>query len=268
MNERELKHDYENIYKRHFAGESLLTISRDLGIHIQSIYAYFQRNKLTYNTNIQSRKEGYTVNDNYLDDIDSEDKAYFLGWMLSDGCITGNRIKLKLKSDDEYIITEMFSKFSDGYSIISDKNAKSFVLCSDRLAKNLKKLGCVENKTKIGFGLPDISNELFKHFVRGYFDGDGSIGNRSDRPNETQINICSPDKNFLLELQNRFKKLNIIAKVYTEIRKGKSLKRPSGKYSTDNVDMHRLTFNTHISKLKFFEFLYDDSSIKLRRGNF
>lgn len=265
MKERKLKHDYENIYKRHFNGESILNISRDLGIHIQSIYAYFQRNKLKYNTNIQSRKEGYIVNDNYLDDIDTENNAYFLGWMLSDGCVTGNRIKLKLKLDDEYIITEMFSKFSDGYKINSDKNSKHMEVSSDRLAQNLKKLGCVENKTKIGFGLPDIPDELFKHFVRAYFEGDGSIWFKTNKINKCQVNICSPDKFFLEQLKDKLLEYGIITTIYTEVRKGKSLKRPSGEYSTDNVNIHRIIFTTHTSKLKFYELIYTDCSIKLMR---
>lgn len=265
MYKRNLKYDYDKIYQRHFEGESLSNISKDLGIHIQTIYAYFQRNNLTYNKKIQLRKEGYTVNDNYLDNIDTEDKAYFLGWLLSDGSISDNRLTLKLKSDDEYIIKEMFGKFSSGYNITTYKNSKSMGVSSSKLIDSLKKLGCVENKTKMGFNLPIISDDLFRHFIRGYFDGDGSIGRRSARPNQTQINICSPDKIFLLELQNKFNEFNINTIFTTEVRKGKLLKRPNNEYSTNNMDMFRLIINTHKDRLKFYEFLYNDCSIKLIR---
>ena len=146
MYKRKLKHDYDIIYQRHLAGETILNISKDTGIHVQSIYAHFQKNKWVYNKNIQIRQAGYFVDDNYFDNIDNEDKAYFLGWLLSDGCISNNRIILKLKYNDEYIIKEMFDKFSGGYKISTDKNSRSMSLSSTKMICALKKLGCIESE--------------------------------------------------------------------------------------------------------------------------
>jgi hypothetical protein len=172
---------------------------------------------------------------------------------------------LKLKKEDEYIIVKMFSKFSNGYTVIIDKNSSSMSLSSTRLIHVLSKLGCVENKTDCGFNLPDMPMDLFRHFARGYFDGDGSVGIRASRPNQIQVYICSIDNNFLVQFQEKLIEFNILSSIYKEKRKNKSLKRPNGEYSTNNQDMYRLTFTTHKERLKFYEFIYYNSNIKLSR---
>lgn len=251
MNKKKnLKHDYDAIYQRHLAGETIANISKETGIHIQSIYSHFQKNNWNYNKNIPIRQNGYYVDDNYLNIIDNENKAYFLGWMLSDGSINGNRIKLKLKSDDEYIISKMFNEFSKGYKCGSDKNSMSIGVSSTKMVSDLAKYGCVENKTIIGFGLPELPKELFRHFVRGYFDGDGSVGKRSARPNQIQVSVCSIDESFLIQFQKKLKEFNIKSNVYKEKR---------------NTNMFRLVISTHDERLKFYEFIYNNCSIKLER---
>ncbi len=94
---RKIKHDYKKIVEYHNNGQSIMKISKELKISIGTIYNHFRRNKIPYNKEIPPRRVGYTVNDNYLDDIDTERKAYFLGWMFSDGYVNRNRITLKLE---------------------------------------------------------------------------------------------------------------------------------------------------------------------------
>ena len=264
---RKIKHNYEQIYQRHLAGESLIKISKDTGIHIQCFYSHFRKMNWKYNKDIQPRHEGYFVNDNYLKKVDTEDKAYFLGWMLSDGYINGNRLFLKLKSTDESTIAKMFSKFSKGFSMYDNKlkTSKSMSISSNKMVDSLKKLGCVENKTKVGFSVPSIPDNLFRHFVRGYFDGDGSIGKRSARPNQVQVYICSINKTFLEQLQNKLLEFNIESSIQFEKRNGKTYKLPDNKITYDAIDMYKLCILTHKDRLKFYEFLYNDCSIKLER---
>ena len=264
---RKIKHNYDEIQKRHRNGESLSKISKDLGIHIQCIYSHFQKMKWEYNRDINYRHKGYYVDDDYLKVVDTEDKAYFLGWMLSDGTVFENRIALKLKKADIEIVKEIFSKFSSGYSISINKakTAKGIIVSSNKLIEDLKKLGCIRNKTKIGFDVPNISKKLFRHFIRGYFDGDGSISKRSVRPKQMQVYICSPNKTFLEQLQTKLLEFNINSFVNTEKRKGKLSKVPSGKMCINNMDMYTLRFSSHKERMRFYEFLYKDCSIKLER---
>lgn len=262
---RKVKHNYKELYQRHLDGESIKRISESTGVHVQCMYSYFRKNKWKYNKDIVPRQKGYTVNDSYLDEMNSEDKAYFLGWMLSDGYIQKNKIYLKLKKPDSYIIEEMFSKFSKGYKLLKEKEARGKSVSSTKITNKLRKYGCVENKTVKGFKLPILPKELYRHFIRGYFDGDGSISIRTERKKQVIVSICSIDLLFLEQLKNKLKEFNINSSIYKEKRKGRKMKLPGNICSIGNYDMYRIVIGSHKDRLKFYEFLYKNCSIKLER---
>ena len=85
------------------------------------------------------------------------------------------------------------------------------------------------------------------------------------RKNQIFVNICSIDKSFLEQLKNKLLEYNINSTIYKEKRKGKSLKLPNGNYTTNGIDMYRLLITSHVDRLRFYEFLYKDCSIKLER---
>ena len=113
----------------------------------------------------------------------TQNYAYFLGWMYSDGCITSDKrcnsktVKIKIKSSDE----EVFTHFSDitnwkkGYL----NNGKYVCLSKTNLelATNLINLGVLERKSyenKYNLKLPKLDDNLMPFFIRGFFDGDGT----------------------------------------------------------------------------------------------
>lgn len=264
---RKIKHNYLVIQEEHKKGFSLKFLSKKYNIPLQSIYSHFQNKKISYNKDIVPRRKGYTVNDNYFDIIDTEEKAYLLGWMFSDGNVYKDRFSLKLKKEDGYMIEKLYSLFSNNYKLSENtkKTSLSKIISSKQITNKLKELGCIENKTLNGFSIPKISEHLFRHYLRGYFDGDGTISIRSDRPNQRQISICSIDKQFLEQLKNKLLEMNINTNISEEIRAGKSLKTPEGKILTNCKNMYRLCILTHKDRLKFYEFLYKNCSIKLER---
>ena len=137
--------------------------------------------------NIEARKPNetsrkYLLNENYFDIIDSFDKAYFLGLLMADGYNNEKRgaVTLILKEDDRLIL-ERFSSYLDTEKpVIRVKNKDGsytcrMEICSRNISEKLSKLGCGQAKTfKLKF--PDYLNkDLVRHFIRGYFDGDGCI---------------------------------------------------------------------------------------------
>lgn len=143
-----------------------------------------------HNIHIRSHRESrltYEYNENYFNAIDTPDKAYWLGFIYADGFITkrthGNPvfgITLAEKEPLEKINKCMNSNKPIGeYKKINSYSNKSIeyklAFCSPQLTSDLEKWGCVENKTfKLKF--PDfLDKSLIPHFVRGYFDGDGSV---------------------------------------------------------------------------------------------
>ena len=47
------------------------------------------------------------INYQFFEKIDSEEKAYFLGFIYSDGCVQSNSVTLKLQKKDIIILEKM-----------------------------------------------------------------------------------------------------------------------------------------------------------------
>lgn len=156
-------------------------------------------------------KRKYNIDDNYFEKIDTEQKAYILGLMYADGCVYSDNnqskwAKIDLKSDDKYILEQIAKEMNNEcpirthiydrkeYFSHQDKtyefvhNMSRLQMRSDKIVNDLIKLGCQPRKTfEIKFPSNDIVPEkLLSHFVRGYFDGDGSIS-YSERKSTSKI---------------------------------------------------------------------------------
>lgn len=131
-----------------------------------------------------SRK--YKLNEHYFDIIDTEEKAYILGFIYADGnnMTKINRIAISLNSKDIDILKKisyiLYNK--EIISIYNRTTAKgniyeycSLVVFSKHMSKQLYKLGVVDRKSKV-LKFPDfLDKNLYKHFIRGMIDGDGWI---------------------------------------------------------------------------------------------
>lgn len=133
-------------------------------------------------------RQKYPINETIFDSIDTEEKAYWLGFLYADGCVFGNHVSLGLaESDADHV--KRFSNFISGcdrtkifiYDTSKEqhKNRQNRVYISvsnKHMANALTKIGCIPNKTLVLQFPSWLPNNLLSHFIRGYFDGDGSIG--------------------------------------------------------------------------------------------
>lgn len=131
-------------------------------------------------------KLDYTLNEHYFDYIDTEEKAYWLGFLFADGAVNNNTIYFG-QSEDRIEIVKKFAEALDltkSIKISVPKKGKrfySYQFTSKILANRLKELGCFPNKSLIlKFNENIVDNQFMNSFIRGYFDGDGCIwsGNR------------------------------------------------------------------------------------------
>jgi len=128
------------------------------------------------------RNGNHIYNEDCFEKIDSEEKAYWLGFILSDGSISseGYRISLEIGTIDIGHL-EKFKKFIDcNYDILTrERNGylrSSLRVTSKKIAQDLFRLGFINNKTyEMESLIEKIPNELRRHFLRGIFDGDGGI---------------------------------------------------------------------------------------------
>lgn len=139
----------------------------------------------------RKKKRKYTLNENYFDVIDTEHKAYFLGLLYADGCNyeKKNVIYLKLQEKDKEILEKFNLAIESNRPLGFIKKKKeshqnSFVLSisSNLMSKKLAELGCFQKKSlTLKFPTEEqVPNHLIRHFIRGYFDGDGSFTKYKD----------------------------------------------------------------------------------------
>lgn len=145
-----------------------------------------------YNPDKKGKKEK-SYNEHFFDSIDTEEKAYWLGFIFADGYIYSSPLdtskeridwnfELCAKGDDKAHM-EKFAK-AIGYNkelhvTKADKYGHTrcrVCLSSEILWKQLNSLGCTPRKS-LTLKFPDESifksKDLIRHFIRGYFDGDG-----------------------------------------------------------------------------------------------
>jgi len=144
----------------------------------------------------------YNLNENFFDVL-NEKSAYWLGFLYADGYVRmkdgkSGELKLKLKDTDRCHIEKFLTDIECSKPIKCgiDNKSKfcSVTVYSNLIVNKLFELGCVNNKTQ-KIRLPNLNESLMNHFIRGYFDGDGSISKVKNRPNSFVVSICS-NKNF------------------------------------------------------------------------
>jgi len=143
-----------------------------------------------YGDNIVKRKK---YNENYFEKIDTEEKSYFLGFICADGCIVNNPkigrylLTLKLHIKDKHILEKFISNIN-GNKCVWEHGQREMVQVSfsgKKIINDLSKLGVIPNKT-FNIKYPSIDKELERHFLRGYFDGDGCIRINKDKRDNSE----------------------------------------------------------------------------------
>lgn len=121
------------------------------------------------------------LKENYFEEIDSHEKAYWLGWIISDGSISNQKdknkfqLELTLKAEDEEILHLLEKDLGVKNKIYtSNKKYKRFSLGCKKIILDLEKIGISQNKT-FTVKVPKFNKEFNSSFIRGLFDGDGGF---------------------------------------------------------------------------------------------
>lgn len=198
--------------------------------------------------------------------IETEEQAYIVGLLLADGYISDTQLGLRLKKTDKELIETVKNYFSKQIQLQSDEKTYSFVVSSKQLCRNLLKLGIVKNKTTKELHIPEMKQSLKKHFIRGYFDGDGSIfKNNNNGHLSLRCNICSPTKNILEEINSILIENNIVGTINKENRIGKYTTFKDKGNVVCTSDMYRLFIRKKSAVENFYHFLYDSTTMYMKR---
>lgn len=241
-NIEEIKHDYYN-NENSFLREKYNCCDETL------------RKFLRYNNVEIKKKPQYTKNDLFFQNIDSEEKAYFLGFICADGSININRNKLSftLNTKDIEILIKLKNLLKTTAPIASrayiDKRnganieSVSLQIYSKKIIEDLYSLNICENKSNV-LRLPNIDDNLKIHFIRGLFDGDGYIG--------TQCTLISTAEclNDIIEYLKKYD-VSVSNSIHT-VHQEKNIYRISINSGNGNC-------------VKFLNLLYKHSEIHLKR---
>jgi hypothetical protein len=139
------------------------------------------------------KKRKYFYDENFFEKIDNEEKAYFLGFIFADGCVVNDskksryQVTLKLHTKDKHIL-ESFITSVKGEMPVWKHGQREMVeihFSGKKMVNDLINLGAIQNKT-FTIQYPTINETLEKHFLRGYFDGDGCIRVNEDKRDNTK----------------------------------------------------------------------------------
>ena len=177
---------------------------------------------------IKSRgnKQGYPRDEFYFNKIDTEEKAYWLGFLYADGCVHSNNYEISVNITDKEHIEKFktaIKAFNHNITETQDKrfqNEKTlyqFSIKDKQLHQDLIKWGCIPQKSLLINKIPNIPRDYVSHFLRGYFDGDGSL-HYLQGTNNYRISFIGT-KDFLNDIQKELQtnvslQSNIAGKAY------------------------------------------------------
>lgn len=171
----ESKWDY--IVESYLSGISTPTLGKEFNIGSNSISQILKKRGIAIRDYYSCYKK-YDKVDNFFEKIDTEEKAYWLGFITADGSLKKNRrtLAITLQASD-YDHLYKFKKIISPNSHITyykTRNIVSLEITSKQIGDNLLNLGITPNKT-FTVKPANINTDLLRHYWRGVFDGDGCI---------------------------------------------------------------------------------------------
>ena len=206
---------------------------------------------------LEKSKSERTFNFKIFDVIDTEEKAYWLGFWFADGCVNSDMLNLELtlKADD-VVHLHKFNRFigsihndvkyhykKEGDNIF---DLYRWINQSKHMCNTLSSYGCTPKKSlTLKFPNEGIfkSKDLIRHFIRGYWDGDGCI--------------CCTEITKIVSAVGTLEFLTTL-KSYLPVESGTITKK------VDSKNTYTLQFSRK-QALYVLHYLYDNSTIYLNR---
>lgn len=209
------------------------------------------------------------INHSYFDNIDNPNKAYLLGNIMADASVSnGKTLRMEVSEKDVELLEYAISEISPTNNILKSHredrhgiDTNYINISSTYMVRSLEKYGVVKRKTYKDIGLPNnIHVKYMRDYIRGYFDGDGTIWKTNKSIPRPQVSFCVT-KTFGEDLESFLKSEGIITKD-----------------SNNLIDMSKYGTNIYhlrITRLKdvesFYNYIYYDKNLfclKRKRDKF
>lgn len=250
-----------NMYE---SGNSSIAIAKHYQCSVNSIKRFLNKNNVQLRSNKINSKKNF-CDEKYFETIDTDEKAYWLGFIFADGYVSkieSPKLGISLSNKDR----DHLVKFKEAISFtgeIKDYIVTSgykpgvtysrIIMTSEKIVDDLFRYNLIEKKSLILDRPQNLDPAFYFSFIRGYFDGDGCIttGTPTKNAKHYSINITGTE-NLLLFIKEQIELNNIavINKFYQRKKESPAL---------------NIKFGGNKQVLKFFHYAYDDATVYLER---
>lgn len=259
MEQQEFFSKKDQVISYYLQGNSLNKCAHKFKVYVRDIKKLLNENNIhirSYQEILQKRER----DENFFKK-ETHEMAWLLGFLAADGSLSkkNNSITIQLAKKDEEIlhkirfliginnnITEYTNK--DGYDVVS------YRWSSKEHRKDLAAYGIIPNKTFLLKPPYKLSKQFHLDYIRGYFDGDGSINliqNSNKRGNgNLRWQVCAATPEILEFILNTFEEYNI-PKVNIQKR--------------DRMNPLYIISYSSAATRKIYKILYNDSFMYLER---
>lgn len=175
--------------------------------------------------------------------------AYVFGLIMSDGCLTlqGRNKTMEcvwINLNDKEMIEYLHSRMCIGNKVYIQGKNYSLKYRNSEGISFMKNFKLIQRKSSI-VQFPNLPDEYIRHFIRGYFDGNGSIVVKNTKYNTyAQTSITCGSFDFLESMMYKLRAFNIKSNIYKDGRSN------NGSYYL------RQTKRSEVEKM--FDFMYKD----------
>lgn len=218
--------------------------------------------------NMSESRRIYHYNEDYFSVIDTEHKAYWLGLLYADGSVCYEdgtpRLSIALKEEDKYLL-EVFLNDLESNAMVKTYEKKSgkykgnhysgIYIRSKKLCDSLESHGCIRRKSTTKTFPTSIPDELIPHFIRGYFDGNGSVFISKEKHwrHGTIVDVLHFR---IMSTENMVRVIDKYLRLHGRI----TVAHPEY-----NTNMFELAYKRRKKARQFYEYLYGNATIWMER---
>ncbi|MBL7131162.1 MAG: hypothetical protein ISS45_07155 [Candidatus Omnitrophica bacterium] len=245
---------------------SLADIAKIYGVSRTAIMKHCDKLEIKRRTKSKSRllaqqkgkiqKQRYcTINEDFFSSW-SSNMAYILGLLITDGCISKTKngsYRISLCLNDRDLLLKVAKTMGSDHTITESKYQKDinvFIFGREKIARDLLQLGMKPRKS-LDVKFPEVPSEYLRDFIRGVFDGDGSVFYELRSKNSPlKTSFTSGSREFICTLEKVLQGLSMPKRVIYE----------SGTTGKPISYMFRYS---HKDSLKLFDIMYKNISNQL-----
>lgn len=245
----------EIIYRYLYEKKGLIATGAPWGLSQKRIETVLKERGVQKRTYIEAKQiqRKYEVNDDFFKHQSSE-MAYILGFLAADGFVSSkeNRISIQLQESDQDFLEKIKELIQSdrpikNYLTNAGRSTCKLEVWSSEWKKDLAIYNIVPNKTFILMPPDRLDSQYYFDYIRGYFDGDGSIYvNLNKYKNEFKIIGASYD--LITWMYNQFieQGINISFKTF---------------FTDHNVKMYEVISNNKQTIKKIYQLFYTSENV-------